>query len=199
MFNSAQQLKFELTNLDAEQFFDTHLTSGGSKYFSDEKIEYFCRAFSENFDLQLNKDSVVMVGSAKLGFALHEKKTRNQPNLSAFRPYGPDSDVDLAVCDSDFFRKIWYELSAHACLQNYCPWNHKKLADYLIYGWLRPDQFPKDRALTHCDRFYQTLGSIRRDRKNGHPKLSVALYYSHEQLKRYQSRSIALCKDKLGL
>lgn len=193
MFYNADDLKTAVLASTPEDFFDDHLTGGHSRHFSEAKLEHFCTVFSDSFETDVSKDSVVMVGSAKLGFALHEKKKSDQ-TLKAFRPFSDVSDIDLTICNHELFKKIWYELSAHACLQNYMPWNPKKLADYLLYGWLRPDKFPKGVALTHCDRFYETIGRLRRDRTNGHPAISVALFYSTEQLKRYQTRSIKACK-----
>ncbi|HWA18471.1 MAG TPA: hypothetical protein VG757_05695 [Devosia sp.] len=199
MFDDAQQLKAELVAKMPEEFLDTYVMGGPAVHFPGEKIEYLSERFSERFDIRLSKDSVVVVGSAKLGFALHEKKKSDSTVLKAFRPYRAESDVDLTICDENMFRKIWYELTAFACAQNYVPWNPDRLADYLIYGWLRPDKFPKGKALTHCDMFYETVGMIRRDRDRGHPKISVALFYSMEQLRRYQIRSIRLSREKLGV
>lgn len=196
MFDDADQLKAEIRALTPEDFFDTYLSSGHSQHFEEDRLAYFCQAFTESFHVDLTHNSVIMVGSAKLGFAMHEKKKPDR-TLAAFRPFSARSDIDLTICHPELFEKIWFELSAHACLQNYMPWRHGNLADYLMYGWLRPDKFPKGIALTHCDKFYETVGKLRRNRSKGHPKLSVALFYSAEQLKRYQAKGIRACRARL--
>lgn len=197
MFDNVDQLKENLAATDPADFFDTYAIQGAPAHFSDVKISHFCNTFSRSFGLVVPRDSAIIVGSAGLGFALHRKRGRDQLALPAFRPFRAESDVDVALCSDELFRRIWYELSAHACLQNYIPWNHSRLSNYLIYGWLRPDQFPKGKTLTNCDRFYEAVGEIRKDRKNGHPKVSVGLYYSLEQLRYYQTRSIRICKESL--
>lgn len=196
MFDDAAQLKAEIQALEPEDFFDAHLSGGHSKHFTEERLAHFCETFSDKFEVELSPDAVTMVGSGKLGFAMHEKKKPGY-TLKAFRPFRAGSDIDLTICHPELFKKIWFELSAHACLQHYMPWRHENLADYLMYGWLRPDKFPKGVALTHCDRFYATVGELRRDRNNGHPGLSVALYFSTEQLKRYQTKGIRACRALL--
>lgn len=196
MFDDADQLKAEIRALSPEDFFDTHLSGGHSKYFTQDRLAHFCEKFSTIFDIALTADAVTMVGSGKLGFAMHEKK-KSGYTLKAFRPFRAGSDIDLTICNPELFKKIWYELSAHACLQHYMPWRHENLADYVMYGWLRPDKFPKGVALTHCDKFYETVGDLRRDRVKGHPGLSVALFFSTEQLKQYQTKGIRACQARL--
>lgn len=196
MFKDADQMKAEIQALSPDDFFDIHIIGGYSNYFSVDRLNHFCETFSSIFGVNLTVDAVTLVGSAKLGFAMHEKKKQGY-TLKAFRPFRPGSDIDLTICHPELFKKIWYELSVHACLQNYMPWKHENLADYLMYGWLRPDKFPKGVALTHCDKFYETVGALRRDRVRGHPGLSVALFFSAEQLKQYQIRGIRACRARL--
>ena len=196
MFQTLQDLKSEISALEPEEFFDQHVVGGQSAYLNPENIAFLCELFSDGFDVEVAPADVIMVGSAKLGFALHAKRTPSF-TLEAFRPYSAVSDIDLSICNPALFRKIWHELSAHACVQPILPWNPDKLADYMMYGWLRPDKFPKGQALMYCDRFYETIGRFRRDRGRGQPRATAALYYSVEHLRRYQARGIRLCKQKL--
>jgi hypothetical protein len=196
MFNDADQLKAQIRALSPEDFFDQHLSGGHSRHFDEHRLAHFCKAFSANFGVDLSPDFVTMVGSGKLGFAIQDK-AKGGVTLKAFRPYRPGSDIDMTICHPELFKRIWFELSTHACLQHYMPWRHYNLADYLLYGWLRPDKFPKGANLTHCDKFYETVGDLKRDRVRGHPLISVALFFSVEQLKRYQTKGIRACKARL--
>jgi hypothetical protein len=196
MFANVQVMKTAITDLEPDDFFDQHVVGGQSAHLSAERLKFLCDTFSRAFDVVIPEADVVLVGSGKLGFALHEKRAQTF-TLPAFRPYGVQSDLDISICNAELFRKIWHELSAHACFQPAMPWNYGKLADYLMYGWLRPDQFPKGQALVYCDRFYETVGEIRRDKNRGAPRASVALYYSLDHLRNYQTRSVRLCRQKL--
>jgi len=138
-----------------------------------------------------------VVGSAKLNFGLFEKKTRSGEILPAFRPFRPESDIDIAVASPPLFEAIWNELSAYANAKPWMPWNSGKLGDYLVYGWLRPDHFPKGSRLRRCDDWWDTFHALSADSRLGRRTVRGALYYSLDHLKRYQLRGLNQCRLNL--
>ncbi len=196
MFDDVNNLKYALQRLSSQEFVENHILSGEAKYFSERQISSFCRLFSEYFDYELIKDRVYVVGSSKIGYALHPK-TQKEVFLDRFRPFRAESDIDITICDQKLFQIIWFEINRYACTQSKMPWI-SDLSPYLLYGWLRPDKFPKGCALAYCDRFYSTIGAIRRNRNQGHPKISVGIFYSIEQLRYYQYRSVKKCQQSIG-
>ena len=162
---TADEFKANLLTADLEDFVDNMVLGSPSTHFPSDQVAHVCQALSERFSVALDIDQMCVVGSAKLNFGLFEKRTRSGEILPAFRPFRPDSDIDIAVASPALFEAIWNELSAYANAKPWMPWDSGKLGDYLIYGWLRPDHFPKGSRLRRCDDWWDTFRALS-DRKS---------------------------------
>jgi len=180
-----------------EDFVDQVVLGPTARYVTDQQVNRVAKALSTQFGAHVSEDQVCAVGSAKIGFGLFEKRTKSGEVLPAFRAYRSDSDVDLAIVSPVIFDLVWDELGSHANRQHYLPWNSEKLGDYLIYGWLRPDHFPKHVRLRRCDDWWDTFRSLSADRHLGRRSVRGGLYRSFEQLRKYQLRGIEACRASL--
>lgn len=199
MFDSVEQLKHALLTLSPDEFVEQRVLSGGSKHFEAERIEYTAQMLSQQYRIDVQDSDLVVVGSAKIGYALHQEIREGKPPAPAFREYSGDSDIDVAICCPKLFEKLWHEISSHFCQKHYIPYRAGKLGDYLCYGWLRLDQVPKSdlQGLGLYRRFLETVAALRKNNERGHPKLSVGVFHDREHLRMYQVRSVNICRQKL--
>jgi hypothetical protein len=155
------------------------------------------RTFSSRDDIPVD---VWIVGSAKLGFATREK-IKNGVVFPRYRPFSGDSDVDVAVISDAIFGTIWHELAEHAHRAIRMPWNSQYLGDYLVCGWLRPDHFPNQVRLRHCDAWWDLFRRLSTERRFGPRRIRGGLFADISHLRRYLNRSIEECEqaEKLTL
>lgn len=181
----------------AEDIVERDLINGPARHMTLEQIGFVQKSLSLKFRIAKEGIDLRVVGSSKLGFALHEKWDRNtHTTLPAFRPYNAGSDVDIAIVSPDMFNLIWQELGRFADQTPRMPWNSGMLGDYLVHGWIRPDLFPKNARLRLCDDWWELFRQLSIDSYLGRRKIRGALYYSMEQFRRYQIRSVNACKTK---
>ncbi len=186
-----------IKELEPEEFVAQHILNGACPHFSEVQIEHVREVITEATGINIARNEIHVVGSAKLGFGLFEKKRRDMPALPAFRHFGPDSDVDIAFSSPHLFDQIWTELSSFAVQQPWLPHNMGKLGDYMIYGWLRPDHFPKGERFHLYDRWNDRIRGLPKDGLMARRKISGALYRDINFISRYQARGIKSCKRSL--
>jgi hypothetical protein len=182
-----------LRTRDFEAVLDEVLLSDDAIHVEPAHMQYIKIRLSERFAVDVASIRLIVVGSAKLGFSIVEKKKKDQPTLPRYRPFSADSDVDLAVICQPIFKHIWDELSEHSFGVPYYPRQSNKLGDYLVCGWLRPDHFPKNVRLRSCDDWWKLFSELSSQQFLGRNKIRAALFYSIEQLSLYQSKSLRDC------
>lgn len=190
-------LKLILCAGDLDDFVDKSVLGVESPHFSAEKTNHVAKELASKFSVDINAINIHVVGSAKLGFGLFEKRTKSGETLPPFRPFGPESDIDLAIVSPPLYEAIWNELSIYANQCPWMPWDSGRLGDYMIYGWLRPDHFPKFARLRRCDDWWDLFRALSSNSRLGRRSIRGALYYSEEHLRRYQVRSLNQCRNKL--
>jgi hypothetical protein len=198
-FINPDTLKQAVLDFSPKEFFDNYILGKNTPHFDGVRLDFVSEAFNEEYGISPKREDLIVVGSSKLGFALHKKMRSGEVVAPAFRAFGPESDIDLSICCSNLFDLLWYEISACACDQAVIPYRHRSLGDYLTYGWLRQDQLPIAPAskLIKCDNLRLVRGKIRKDRKRGHPKIDFGIFHSVDHLKLYQMRSIGACRKSL--
>lgn len=193
----------ELQNLirhtSADDFVQSKILTKDCPYFKEEQLEHVRKNISDATGVEIKQDEIYVVGSAKLGFGLHEKTKRDGTILPAFRAFDAESDIDIAFASSELFDIVWHEVSNFAFSQTRFPTRINKLGDYLVYGWLRPDHFPRDTRLLNFDRWNDKIRALGRDNTLGRRKISGALYRNVEFITKYQARGINTCKKLLEL
>lgn len=187
------EFKKLLRSNDLDLLVDHILSRGEAPHFPEPKREHVRKRLASKFGVPSADVDVIVVGSAKIGFSLFDKEF-NERLLPAFRPFDADSDIDLAVVSQPIFDLIWSDLVRHAYEQPSFPWQSRKLGEYLVHGWLRPDHFPKRRDLTRCDDWYNTFSSLTRDPNLGRRKIRGGLYYNVDCIRRYQLHGLNMCR-----
>lgn len=199
IFSSASDLKAALLEVTPDEFYNRYIEGRDTPHFSNEKLQFVSSVFEDFYRVSPNLDEMVIVGSSKLGYALHDKYQSGKIVGKAFRPYTTESDIDLAICSPRVFCLFWHELSQYSCTLPRMPVDNALLADYLVYGWLRQNHLPivAPRLLMNCYNLRFVKGRIRQHRTKGHPKLELAIFHDKEHLRLYQCRSIRDCRNKL--
>lgn len=182
-----------------EDFVTNKILASECPHFKPEQLEHVRKSVAEVTGINIKHDEIYVVGSAKLGFGLHQKTKHDGEILPAFRPFDANSDIDIAFASSDLFDMIWKEISTYAFSKAIFPARINKLGDYLVYGWLRPDHFPRDTRLLNYDRWNDKIRTLGRDKLLGRRKISGALYRNVEFITKYQARGITTCKKNLEL
>ena len=76
---------------------------GGAPFiFSNAREAYDSLVHELSSRLGVAQESIVTVGSAKLGFSVHPDKFP--------RPFGSSSDIDIAIIDHILFDRIWHAI-----------------------------------------------------------------------------------------
>ena len=134
--------------------------------------------------------STIVVGSAKLGFAMLEKPGgEGRPYKPAYRAYQPgQSDIDVAIVSPVLYGKIWLELAQFGANQHSFPWR-SDLSAYMLHGWLRPDKFPF-RAPKRCMDWKELINEMSRSKHFRYKNLRCGIFHSRTFLKIYQLRGV---------
>lgn len=115
MIYSLEEIQDDLKKLTEKQFYTKHIIRSDNWYFekylgknSDEVIRLiddYRLIVSENFGVSFN--SVMMVGSGKLGFSMSPPDTEHPENSKMFLPFNDDenvrkvSDLDIAIISNE--------------------------------------------------------------------------------------------------
>lgn len=176
----------------ADEIVENLILRGTAEHVSDENREFIRDRLAATYGIEGSTIEVYVVGSAKLGFSISEKRAVNEV-LPRYRPFGPRSDLDIAVVSSTLFRLIWDDLGLYAHGQPWMPWDSGRLGDYLVYGWLRPDKFPRNKRIRRCDDWLDLFWKMSTDRRFLRRSVRGGLYHSSADLIRYQRRSVLDC------
>jgi hypothetical protein len=168
-----------------------------ARHVSLVSVEHIRRRLSETFSCSLDDVHVYIVGSAKLGYSLTEGRgpTAGAPK-ARFRNFTALSDIDVAVYSPVIFDTIWGELSIRASYEARLPWRCGDLGNYLLSGWWRPDHFPR-RGVRSCDLWWDLFNEFTTSRLFDRHKVRGGMFYSKDDLVRYQTRSVIDCKRSL--
>lgn len=194
---TVDNLKTQLRSADLGEFVDSVVLATDSPHFSPDQIRHVSTTLAAKFSITIDSMQIRVVGSAKLGYGLFKKRTKTGEFLPAFRPFRPESDIDLAIISPHLYEMIWDELSIHANNFPWMPWDSGKLGDYMVYGWLRPDHFPKNARLRRCDDWWDVFRALSSDSRLGRRNIRGALYHSLDHLRRYQIRGLNQCRAEL--
>lgn len=193
---TTEEFQALLLREDVETVVENVMLAGEAVHFSNYKKQIVVAELAAKFNVTADEVDVWIVGSAKLGFSITEKIAPGV-HLPRFRPFRPDSDIDIAVVCPKIFDIIWSELSKHAYKTPSLPWDSGRLGDYLVHGWLRPDKFPRNARLRRCDDWWDLIRALSVDSRFGRRPLRGGLYHSIDHLKKYQIRGVQQCRIAL--
>lgn len=191
-----EEFRKHLRQLPSEEIVDQIILSDDpGPYTSREALAEFQARVRAKFGLTEDQLlSTVVVGSAKLGFAILEKPARNgQPYQPAYRAFRPgQSDIDVAVVSPILYGKIWHDLARFGANQHAFPWR-SDLSAYMLHGWLRPDKFPSA-APQKCLDWKEVMNEASRSVHFRYRKLSCGIFHSRYFLKIYQQRGVIVAQ-----
>ena len=188
------EFKNLIATCDAKSAAESIFITDGADRVSDAQVSTIRSKLSTTVGVPVADIEVRIVGSAKLGFSIVEKN-RAGVLLPRYRPFGPDSDIDVAVISSPIFHQIWDAIGNYSYNSSYFPWRSERLGDYLVCGWLRPDHFPIN--VRPCADWSVCFDRLSRDWSPGSRKVRGGLFYSRDHLIRYQERSVKECQNNL--
>lgn len=147
--------------------------------------------------------SVLIVGSAKLGFTIVDK-TRSDPSRPRYSPFSAGSDVDIAIVSDALFDAYWkntfefWQGSGYQFAATY--WGRtSKFAEYMFQGWIRPDRLPAEGGYTLKREWFSFFSELESARAAGDHKIRAGLFREDYFLQAYQTRAIKNCQTFAGL
>ena len=121
MIYSLKEIQNDLKKLTEKQFYTKHIIRSDNWYFESymgkspdgviRLIDDYRLIISESFHVSFN--SVMVVGSGKLGYSLSPPDESNPSNSKMFLPFNDNekvrkvSDLDIAIISSEIFHKYW--------------------------------------------------------------------------------------------
>lgn len=195
-------LKADLTSLPAAEVFKKYVLREECVGLVDVDHTKLRRRIAEKFGIGIG--DIVIVGSAKLGYTLRDKKqTDRRHERPAFSPFSDDSDVDIAIISDRLFDQIWkrcfefWDSSGYASGSGYWP-SGGQFRDYVFRGWMRPDHLPSEGSFSYRAEWFDFFRRLTSDRAAGDYKITAGLYREIYFLRAYQLISINQCRISLG-
>jgi hypothetical protein len=164
-------------------------------------------SIADEFDLQ--PEAVRLVGSAKLGFTIIDKRKRSvnagrgqQSNEHSehrpmFSEFSINSDVDVAIVSAELFDSIWkqcFEYWSLAEFNDSTAWARgRDFRDYFFRGWMRPDKLPTGNAFPLSNDWFDYFKDQTSQRLAGDFKITAGVYRDDEFLRNYQTIAIKKC------
>ncbi|QDL55029.1 hypothetical protein [Rhodoferax aquaticus] len=168
---------------------------GDAIHVSNEQLQFIQDEICAKFGLVKNDLTLHVVGSAKLGYSIVEKTGQESGFKPRYRSYRHgQSDVDIAVVSGKLFQILWHELAVYSHGSRPFPWESKRLGDYMLIGWLRPDHFPKIPSPSKLASWSEVFRSLSTNHRLDYKKYSGGLYFSRQHLLRYHERAILECQ-----
>ena len=98
--NRIQAFRSDLKTLTDKIMVQKHITSGESFVLAED--QYFSLKYDVSGQFELHPSQIIVVGSGKLGFSIVPRKR--------YRPFGDESDLDVAIVSDDLFHVLWAEV-----------------------------------------------------------------------------------------
>lgn len=176
-------------SINSEELVEDYVTSPNVVGLEDGLTQNVQDAVSVSLGLRAN--SIIIVGSAKIGFRIHKNEKLGK---SPFDSFSEDSDIDVAVISSELFDMIWLELFQFQLSKR--DWaSREQFEKYFFRGWIRPDKLPTKFAWRY--RWFDLFRDVGLQFERGRHTFSGGLYKSHDFLLAYQNESFAKCLRSL--
>lgn len=179
-----EAFKADLAILDSEQMVDKWLLTGSCAVISDHTTYAIATKIANKF--QVEYTSIVVVGSARLGFSI--KPTRR------YGEFGEDSDIDIAIVSTDLFERVWREAYEYDRSGAYWP-DKSHFRKYLSRGWIRPDLLPSEETFEFTKSWWPFFNGL--EIPDCPYKVAGGIYHSPFFLRAYQCAAVEQCKMEL--
>lgn len=156
----------------------------------DESLYYQLKKKIANHFTISSINSIMVVGSSKLGFSISP--------LKDFRNIQDDSDIDVAIVDNEIFDNFWervfeynIEITSRTEKEDN---NYRKFLEYFFKGWMRPDLLPF--GFIGKNEWFDFFNSISYKEFDGR-KVTAAIYRNEYFFKKYHENNIELLRRKI--
>ncbi|MFN7934750.1 MAG: hypothetical protein U0R19_15585 [Bryobacteraceae bacterium] len=133
MKHRLDRFRRDLDHLAPREMVQKHILMGDC-YILDHDARYTLSA-KVSSQYSIRPEQIRVVGSGQLGFSVVDGKR--------YRPFNPDSDIDVAIVSEDLFDRIWFEVLRYDAQAADWIEEKRKFRRYLMNGWIRPDALPK--------------------------------------------------------
>ena len=195
MYPTKDEFKTMLTSWDLDQIVDTHLFAGLPFSFSKTPELYDQILYELSQGLQVEKQDICIVGSARIGFSL------SPPRFGT--PFDQFSDVDVVVVSADLFDPSWMNIldSPRGRRSSFRSRTRKSLTDhrkkhYIYQGWIYPDSLVD--ALEIGERWLTTFNGLSRIPVLSSRRISGRLYRTWDHARAYHYRGLELIQESLS-
>lgn len=204
MAYTIDDVKNDLINIDAQQFYIKYILKSNIWYFADfqhtksreliDKMDAFKEIVSQSFGVSFH--SAQIVGSAKLGFSLAPQKAFREFVSKATRDGEKESDIDIAVISNNLFNDIWERL--RECKKQYLIPKYTAITKSIFLGYINDKDFKDHEFFRKEWEEKISVSNIKLQNEISlmHP-ISYRIYRSWEDLQDYQMNSIHLLKEEL--
>jgi hypothetical protein len=187
MNTQIDKFKEDLLTLDAIAIIHKHLVFDSC--FLMDSLQYYDLKERIANQWRVHPSSVIMVGSAKLGFTI-------SPTKSAFRHFSDTSDIDIAIVDGRFFEQIWTEVRNYETI--YRSWdNQDQFRDYFFRGWMRPDMLPTSTKVPIKREWFEYFRELSSEGAFGPYKITCGLYSNWLFFEDYHLNAIRQKQDQV--
>jgi hypothetical protein len=157
-----------------------HITGGSTVALTEDQHHQLRARVAENFE-GLHPNDVIVVGSAKLGFSIAPGQR--------YRPFGDQSDIDIAIVSRDLFEAIWRAAFDYATTGGY--WEARaRFEHYLSRGWIRPDKLPPIPVAQEWWEFFRVLTN---SKAFGPYRIRAGVFHSWHFLETYHVQTVEQC------
>ena len=178
-----QAFRSDLKTLTDKIMVQKHITSGESFVLAED--QYFSLKYDVSEQFELHPSQIIVVGSGKLGFSIVPRKR--------YRPFGDESDLDVAIVSDDLFHALWARVFEYWNDRGY--WEREApFKNYLFRGWLRPDHLPP--SVQRSVQWFEYFRRLTASGKYGPYKISAGIYKSWSYLENYQETAVAQCRQQ---
>jgi hypothetical protein len=183
------RFKADLPHSSAEGMVIKHILMGDCYILDHDEKYNLCSAVSQQYGVR--PERVYVVGSGKLGFSIARQKR--------YRPFGIESDIDLAIVSEDLFDQIWMEVVRYDA--QHLDWSERKskFRRYLMNGWIRPDALPPADSFPRTREWWRFFEQVSNRTMDGRFKVNAGLYRTEAFLEMYHVRAVASCKADVEL
>jgi len=198
------RFKADLAVLSASAMFDRYVNPDECRGLVDVDHLALRERISARFQVDLR--SVVIVGSAKIGFTLVTKKARrDQAARPMFSPFYEGSDVDVAIISDRIFDEIWKDclLFWHSSgySDDYGYWRDRGVdfRSYHFRGWMRPDKLPTGGRFNYRNEWFDFFLQLTSERAAGDYPVKAGVYREEFFLRTYQHVALEQCRGRMAV
>jgi len=176
------------TSTSTLQVVRRHVTYGDC--FTMDSDRYYSLKASVAAHFDVHPASVLVVGSAKLGFSIAPRKR--------YKHFSDDSDIDVAIISTDLFEYFWEAALAYSRAGGL--WEGAdSFKSHLFQGWIRPDMLPRSNTFEPRRNWWEYFRKLTQSREFGSYKIAGGLYKSWAHLEAYQCNAVQSCIESVEL